>query len=172
MESLLETLKQNYKSNPIFAYFSQKEFDEFLNVTHIETYEAGEVMFQTGDDPKGLYFILQGKVQITKVKPGKPPRVLAELEAPTVLGEMAMLVHRKRSSSATTLTSTAVLLLDIDSFNELLDTNVLMAYKLSHNMGAILARKMETMNKAMMEMNQQFKEFSSFKNSLFSDWNF
>jgi CRP-like cAMP-binding protein len=172
MESLLETLKQNYTSNPIFAYFSQKEFDQFLNVTHIETFEAGEVMFKTGDDPKGLYFILQGKVQITKVRPGKPPRVLAELEAPTVLGEMAMLIHRKRSSTATTLTATSVLLFDIHSFNQLLDDDVLMAYKLSHNMGAILAKKMETMNKAMMEMNQQFKEFSSFKNSLFSDWNF
>ena len=155
-----------------FAYFTREEFDQFLGLAAIEKFDAGEVMFQSGDDPRGLYYLLDGKVQISRVKPGRPPRVLAKIQAPTVLGEMAMLVDRTRTSTATSLTPCTVLLFTKDDYIRLLEENGLMAFKLSHNMGISLVHKIEHMNKVMMETKQEFKEFSSFKNSLFNDWNF
>ncbi|MBT3786281.1 cyclic nucleotide-binding domain-containing protein [bacterium] len=172
MDSFLELLTKDFDSNPLFAFFSKEEFDEFLDIATIEKFGSGEVLFKKDDEPQGLYFFFQGKVQITRAKPNRPPRVIAEIEAPTILGEMAMLVHRLRTSTATTLSESTVLLFARDDYNRLLGENNLMAFKLSHNMGIILAKRIEMMNKSMMDTKQEFKEFSSFKNSLFNDWNF
>ncbi len=172
MDSFLELLTRDFEANPLFAFFSKEEFDQFLEIATIEKYGSGEVLFKKDDEPRGLYFLFQGKVQITRAKPNRPPRVIAEIEAPTVLGEMAMMVHRARTSTATTLSDSTVLLFGCDEYNRLLGGNNLMAFKLSHNMGVILAKRIEMMNKSMMDTKQEFKEFSSFKNSLFTDWNF
>ena len=172
MENSIEELKTNYEQNPIFEFFSQDEFDRFLDITQPITYKKEEVIFETGQEPRGLYVITEGRVQITQNKAGKPARILAEIKAPTVLGEMALLEKRHRTSTATSLTKTTVLFLDKCKFMELLEQDELMAFKLSHNLGKILTQKIEAMNNAMMDMKQQFKEFSNFKNSLFSDWNF
>jgi|GEM_PF-1009185 len=172
MDSILESLTKDFEKNPMFHLFSKEEFDQFIEMATIEKYPKGNVMFTVDDEPRGLYFLLEGKVQITKNKPGRPARVLAEIQAPTVLGELAMLVHRVRTSTATTLEDTTVLLFGKDDYHRLIENNSLMAFKLSRNMGIMLAHKIESMNKTMMDMRQEAKEFSSFKQSLFNDWNF
>ena len=172
MEHSVEALKESYKTNPIFEYFTQEEFDQFLGITEIITYEANEVIFETNQEPRGLYVLTEGNVKVTQVRDGKEPRILAELKAPTVLGEMALLEKRKRTSTATAGVRTTALFLDKNRFHDALKSNELMAYKLSHNLGTILAQKIVAMNNHMMEMKQSIKEFSNFKNSLFSDWNF
>lgn len=172
MDSVLDALAQNYESNPMFHKFSREEFNQFMEIATTERYPQDTVMFTVDDEPRGLYFLLEGKVQITKIKQGRPPRVIAEIEAPTVLGELAMLVHRVRTSTATTLSPTTVLLFNQRDYNRLIEENSLMAFKLSRNMGIMLAHKIELMNQAMMEMKREVKEFSTFKQTLFNDWNF
>ena len=173
MEASVEELKSSYHTNPIFEFFTQEEFNQFLRMTDILIYEPDELIFERNQDPRGLYVIVEGKVKVSQTKEeGKAPRVLAELEAPTVLGEMALLEKRQRTSTATASIRTTALLLGKERFNDALHKNELMAFKLSHNLGKILTKKIVAMNKHMMEMKQSFKEFSNFKNSLFSDWNF
>ena len=133
MDSVIDALAENFQSNPMFRKFSQDEFDQFMQIAATEIYPEGSVMFTVDDEPRGLYFLLEGKVQITKTKQGRPPRIIAEIEAPTVLGELAMLVHRVRTSTATTLTPTTVLLFNQEDYHRLLEENSLMAYKLSRN---------------------------------------
>ena len=173
MEASVEELKSSYHSNPIFEFFTQEEFDQFLRMTDVIIYNPDEIIFETNQEPRGLYVLVEGKVKVTQTKEeGKTPRVLAELEAPTVLGEMALLEKRNRTSTATACVRTIALLLGKERFHDALHKNELMAFKLSHNLGKILTNKIVAMNKHMMEMKQSFKEFSNFKNSLFSDWNF
>lgn len=172
MEHSVEALKSSYQSNPIFEFFTQEEFDQFLSITEVVNYQPDEVIFETNQEPRGLYVLVRGAVTVTQVRDGKEPRVLAELKAPTVLGEMALLEKRKRTSTATASVKTTVLFLDKQRFSDALMANELMAFKLSHNLGTILAQKIVAMNNHMMEMKQSIKEFSNFKNSLFSDWNF
>ena len=67
-------------------------------MTDVIIYNPDEIIFETNQEPRGLYVLVEGKVKVTQTKEeGKTPRVLAELEAPTVLGEMALLEKRNRA---------------------------------------------------------------------------
>ncbi|MCJ8347646.1 cyclic nucleotide-binding domain-containing protein [bacterium] len=172
MEKSVESLIENHQDNPIFQYFSSVEFNELIAETEEVVYEKDEIIFEAGQEPVGIYIIVAGRVAIIKIKEGKFARTLAELEAHTVLGEMALLNKRKRTSTAKALERTVVLLLRREKLNELLENNSLMGFKLSHNLGAALSQKVEKMNSALMQMKSQFHEFNKFKHSLFSDWDF
>lgn len=172
MEPSVEALKGNYHTNPIFEFFNQEEFDYLLKIVDQVVYEPKEIIFETGQEPRGLYIITEGQVAISQRREGRPEKVLATIEPPTVLGEMALLKKRQRTSTARAVERTTVLFLDKEKFTQALANNEIFAFKLSHNLGTILAQKIETMNEAMMSMKQQFKEFNNFKNTLFSDWNF
>ncbi|PCJ21511.1 MAG: hypothetical protein COB02_02645 [Candidatus Cloacimonadota bacterium] len=172
MEKSVKNLIDNHQDNIIFQYFSDNEFHELISVTEEIVYEKDSIIFEAGQEPVGIYIIVEGKVAIIKMKDGKFARTLAELEAHTVLGEMALLNKRKRTSTAKATEKTVLLLLRRDKLNKLLENNSLMAFKLSHNLGAALSQKVETMNTALMKMKSQFQEFNKFKHSLFSDWDF
>ncbi len=172
MQETIQQLKKDFTENPIFQFFNQKEFDYFLSLTQSMDYKAGDVIFRTGQVANGFYIILKGKVRVEREKAGAPVKTLAELSAPTVLGEMGLLSKRVRTSTAVAEEPTAILFFDRNKFNQLLHEDDLMAFKLSHNLGSILSEKMEAMNNAVMDMKAKFKEFTQFKHTMFSDWNF
>lgn len=168
----LEYLKDHYKENPLFRFFNQEEFNYFLSLTETVEYEAGQVIFHKGQDARGFFLVLKGRIRVQREKEAEPPKVLADIEAPTVLGELGLMARRQRTTTAITLEPVTVQFFNKDRFQELLEKDDLMAFKLSHNIGTILSEKMEVMNRAVMDMKAKFKEFTNFKHSLFSDWNF
>jgi CRP/FNR family transcriptional regulator len=165
-------LKSHYQENPLFKYFNQQEFDYFLSLTETVEYEANQVIFHKGQEARGFFLILKGKIRVQREKEAEKPKVLADIEAPTVLGEMGLMAKRVRTSTALCLEPSTVLFFNKQKYLDLLEKNDLMAFKLSHNVGTIVGEKMEAMNLAMMDMRAKFKEFTQFKASLFSDWNF
>ncbi|MBW7874584.1 MAG: cyclic nucleotide-binding domain-containing protein [Candidatus Cloacimonetes bacterium] len=168
----VDYLKTHYQENPLFKYFNQQEFDYFLSLTETVEYEANQIIFHKGQEARGFFLILKGKIRVQREKEAEKPKVLADIEAPTVLGEMGLMAKRVRTSTALCLEPSTVLFFNKQKYLELLEKNDLMAFKLSHNVGTIVGEKMEAMNVAMMDMRAKFKEFTQFKASLFSDWNF
>ncbi|MCO4783154.1 MAG: cyclic nucleotide-binding domain-containing protein [Candidatus Cloacimonetes bacterium] len=172
MEKAVQSLINSHQDNVIFQYFSDGEFKELIAATEELVIEKDEIIFEAGQEPVGIYILVEGKVAIIKMKEGKYARTLAELEGHTVLGEMALLNKRKRTSTAKAVERTVLLLLKRETLNKLLENNSLMGFKLSHNLGAALSTKVDKMNAALMQMKTQFQEFNKFKHSLFSDWDF
>jgi CRP-like cAMP-binding protein len=172
MEKSVKNLIDNHQDNVIFQYFSDEEFKELISATEELVFKKDEIIFEAGQEPIGIYILVEGRVAIIKTKEGKYSRTLAELEGHTVLGEMALLSKRKRTSTAQAMERTVLLLLRRETLNKLLENNSLMGFKLSHNLGAALSTKVDKMNAALMQMKSQFQEFNKFKHSLFSDWDF
>lgn len=78
-------------------------------------FEAGQTIFNKGDNNEELYVILGGKVDILD-----GPRHIATLSRGDMFGEMALISNEPRSASAVAVETTSVLALTFDVFEKIL----------------------------------------------------
>src|SRR5262245_21242172 len=78
-------------------------------------FRAREVIFREGDKPDGVYYLCTGKVQVSR-KLGGHDQVVAQLEADSVFGELAMVDDRPRSATVTAMEDSWTYHFTSDSF--------------------------------------------------------
>ena len=84
-------------------------------------YQKGHVVFEEGDPSDAVYFMLSGRIRLSRDLYGWPVD-LAEIAGSAVLGETGVVCGRPRSSSAVAIAETTVLRTDANVFLELLYT--------------------------------------------------
>lgn len=80
--------------------------------TRVQQYEAGELIFSTGDSGLSMMAIAQGSVRISTLSPTSRNIVLADLGAGEVFGEVAMLDGGERSADARASTNCTLIILE------------------------------------------------------------
>lgn len=112
----------------------------------------GEKIFADGDEADRFYFIVQGKVRISKQVPGIGEEALAILEPGDYFGEMALIDDAPRSADA--ICNTAVTLGSIDkrAFEDLLFMHKDLAYDL-------LWTFVRTLSSRLRENNEKMRAF-------------
>ncbi|RMF13542.1 MAG: hypothetical protein D6761_11010 [Candidatus Dadabacteria bacterium] len=103
----------------------------------LRRYARGERIFEQGDEGDTMYFIQQGRVQITKVTPRRI-QPLAILEPGSFFGEMAVISGEPRSARAEALDE--CMLLEID--REILDDFLRSHPNVAQRMIRILAERL------------------------------
>lgn len=126
---------------PIFRGLTRLQIAELNDWLTRQEYEAGATLIKEGDPPNGLYVLARGKIEAVK-ETALGPMSVAELEGPTVVGEMGLLTGESRSASAVARTHVVVGLLPIDRFEKLLEDNNLVALRIALNLGCIVSHRM------------------------------
>ena len=85
-----------------------------------EKFEAGDFIFHEGQMGSTLYFILSGRVDITRKNEGGEGSLISVLKENDTFGEMALLSHQPRNATAQAQTKTTVLKALQDDFDTLL----------------------------------------------------
>lgn len=84
-------------------------------------YNAGEILFCEYEKGEEMYYILSGKVKISKITTNKE-KVIAYIGAGEFLGEMAIFEDKPRTATVTAQEKTKALLLKKDDFLKLMKT--------------------------------------------------
>ncbi len=85
-----------------------------------EKFEAGDFIFHEGQMGSTLYFILSGRVDITRKNKRGEGSLISVLKENDTFGEMALLSHQPRNATAQAQTKTTVLKALQDDFDTLL----------------------------------------------------
>ena len=86
-----------------------------------KVYPPGHVIFAEGAEAERAYMILRGEVDISaRNKSGKVVH-LTTMHSGQVFGEMALLVHRTRSATATTKTACELLIISKSQMEDKMD---------------------------------------------------
>ena len=85
----------------------------------LETYKAGEILFEEGDAGDSLHLVRVGSLTISRAIGGRDV-VLSYVPAGNYVGEMALLGDNVRSATAKAAIATETIRLDGKAFNELL----------------------------------------------------
>ena len=106
-------------------------------------------LFGDGDKADRFYFIVQGKVRISKHIPGIGEEARAVLEAGDYFGEMALIDESPRSADAITNTTCILVSISKTAFEDLLFVHKDLAYDLLWTFVRTLSSRLRDSNEKM-----------------------
>ena len=142
--SMLESLKNIDVLEP----FEDQELYRLLEMSKIRKYKAGECIVEEGRHDTWLYFLMFGRVKISKN--GKEVTVLTRKGE--IFGEMGALDSSRRSASAHALTDTICLATDMFYLEKLTGNDkIAFGYVLYRLLAEILSRRLRQTTQALIE---------------------
>lgn len=79
------------------------------------------MLCQEGEPPRSLFFLLTGEVRVSRRDPQGRPRELTRIQAPAMVGHMALIDGSNRSASCLTIADATYVVLDRPGYERLLD---------------------------------------------------
>ena len=110
-------------SYDIFQDLKKSEMSRIVDSGVIRPVESGKILFRKGDIGHEMFIILKGRVQIIDEIDDKK-KILAELGAGEIFGEMAMFERRARSAHAVVKEPSQILVLSEDALAKLLEKKI------------------------------------------------
>ena len=144
-----EKIIDDLKKMPIFGPFKEGEIQTLLNMSKLRTYASGEEIIQEGAVDPWVYFLIYGKVRITK----KEKSVTIMRRRGDVFGEMRFIDNAPRSATAIAEEDVACIAVDTD-YVEKLTGNDKMAfgYILYRVFSEILSERLRAATKELIEI--------------------
>jgi serine/threonine protein phosphatase PrpC/CRP-like cAMP-binding protein len=136
----LDTLKKI----PLFRFLTYQELVKVLNITYLETYEAGTQIIKEGDSGEELYIVLAGRVVVSR-----QAQEIVELHPGVHFGEMALVDQSPRSATITARDATRLLVVQRRSFYTLIRKEPVLAVKLLWSFVQVLSRRLRETNEAL-----------------------
>ncbi len=127
VESVRRRIDDTFLKRAVRAYLAPMLPDADLDAllaegVRVKSYGGGEVLFQEGQPPDGLYLIRRGSVTISRTIAGREV-VLSYLSAGNYVGEMALLTESPRTATVKAAVTTEAVILDADVFKRVLARN-------------------------------------------------
>ncbi len=115
---------RHLKRIPLFSQLAKENrkqpFRWLLEGAHEAEYEPNEWLFHQGDAANRLYYIVEGRVRLSRVDRDGINRYLGDLGPGQSVGQTGLLVGDIHDASAQVLTPTQVLYFEYEEFRELL----------------------------------------------------
>ena len=108
---------------PIFDELDSQELDQLVERLQLESFEAGEVLFEEGDVGDKFYIVESGQLVVTRSVNGKVVE-LSRRGAGEYVGEIALLQNRPRTATITCAVDSTLLSLEAEHFHELVSGHV------------------------------------------------
>jgi len=138
---------------------SDSEIDILSNAMHERGLSDGEFLFEDGTSDDSLHVILAGKVEVVKRTGDDSFASLAVLREGELAGELSFIDGAPHTVGLRALCETRVLSLTRDSFEEMIDSNPRLVYKVMRAVARSAHRIVHRMNTEFVELsNYIFKQ--------------
>lgn len=117
-EVSLKRIVRNYLDSSL----PDSDLEHLVHDARLKQYAVGEVLFNEGDKPDGLYMIRRGSVTVSRLIAGKDV-VLAYVSAGNYVGEMALVSNMPRSATVRAASPTEAVLLEAERVNAVMLSN-------------------------------------------------
>ena len=129
-----------------FNGFSDEELDVVTGIIEVKTTGDMEMVLRENEEPKGLYFIVNGDYDVVKkIGPNKYKR-LQQLNRGDFFGEMSILNEEKHSASVVCRSKGTMIFISKESFNEMCINNTRFSLKIMKELASVLAQRLRHMN--------------------------
>ena len=133
---------------PFFWNFTPEEKERIVEGdSFFESFEEGDYLIHEGAEDATLFIIIKGSVIVTKNS--HPDRIMTTLGAGTVMGELAFLSQRPRSTNVIAEEKTVCFVMD-NSTMESMDP--VFQLRIKNQLIEILIRRLDEVNTTLMAM--------------------
>lgn len=106
---------------PLFAGFTQEEFEDFTKMMAVHTLQPGHIIVKQGDTGKSVYIIASGTVKVHTVTQNGERLDLAVLYPNEFFGEMSFLTGKARTATVETAEEAIILEVTEDQLRDLIN---------------------------------------------------
>jgi len=121
---------------PLFAGLREEELKRIRAIASLKQVWKKEVLFSEGEEAKGFYVILSGKVKLYKISPEGKEQILHVVSAPDAFAEAALFLEGSYPAFAEALSDGQLLFFPKRDFIQLIEKNpqlsINMIVSLSH----------------------------------------
>ena len=108
---------------PLFAGLKEDDLKRIRAIASLRQIEKKEVLFSDGEEAKGFYVILSGKVKLFKVSPEGKEQILHIVSAPDAFAEAALFLEGTYPAFAEAMTDSRLLYFPKRDFIQLIEKN-------------------------------------------------
>jgi len=108
---------------PLFAGLKEDDLRRIRAIASLRHIEKKEVLFSDGEEAKGFYVILSGKVKLFKVSPEGKEQILHIVSAPDAFAEAALFLEGTYPAFAEAMTDAQLLYFPKRDFIQLIEKN-------------------------------------------------
>lgn len=112
-------------------------------------FKKGSTIFKEKDDTRGIYFIFDGKIEISKMTSGGWKQTLAVLGKGHFCGELSIIENRRHEAVAIAIEDSVIFLLSKDEFYRIEKEELMLS-------NLILKKLVYVMSKNLRRMNEKF----------------
>jgi CRP/FNR family transcriptional regulator len=143
------------KRCPLFAGLKEEELKRMRAIASLKRIEKKEVLFSDGEEARGFYVILSGRVKLFKISPEGKEQILHIVNAPDAFAEAALFLEGTYPAFAEAMTDCQLLFFPKRDFIHLIEMNP----QLSINMIVTLSHFLKRFASLIEELS--LKEVSS-----------
>ena len=126
MENILNIIS----AIPLFNGLPDDQLSAIRQIAVEKQYNKGQTIFSEGDETKGLFVVVDGRVKIYKVSSEGKEQILHIIEVGQSFGEVTVFTGQQMPANAQTLTKTHLLLFARNEFVDLVSSNSSLALNL------------------------------------------
>ena len=115
---------------PAFNGLTQDQIERIQQITSIRELARGEVVFSEGEEGKGFYVVVNGRVKVFKLSSEGKEQILHIIGPGEPFGEVAVFAGRSFPANAQTLNNSRLLFLPRSEFVNLISTNPSLAMEM------------------------------------------
>lgn len=140
---------------PLFAGLKEEDLKRIRAIASLKQVGKREILFSEGEEARGFYVILSGKVKLYKVSPDGKEQILHVVSAPDAFAEAALFLEGSYPAFAEALSDSQLLFFPKRDFIQLIEKNA----QLSINMIVSLSQFLKRFASLIEELS--LKEVSS-----------
>lgn len=137
----------------LFRGLAPRGLERIAAIAGEEVHDGGTLVFREGEIGDKLYFILDGKVRISRNLAGMGEEALAVLGPGDAFGEMSLIDDTPRSADAHVHEHCRLLVITREAFEDLLFIHKDLAYEILWNFVKILSGRLREANDKMAFMS-------------------
>ncbi|MBN1383417.1 MAG: cyclic nucleotide-binding domain-containing protein [Elusimicrobia bacterium] len=129
------------EKHAFFSILTEKERAEFIDVLDVKIFKKDDIIFKQGDLGDSLYLVKDGLIRIF-IADKEMEETIALMKQGDIFGEVALYDTHQRSAHAMALTTSTVLVLTLQKFEELKTKNPQLTSKILQLMLKILSKRL------------------------------
>lgn len=140
-------LVELFRSVELFHGLNLEQLARLADITRLEDYVEGNVIFSQGDQGTALYVIDEGQIEVILEGEPENPQTAVFLGRGQLVGEMALIDYGERSATIRCATAGARLaVVQRDDFERLCESDTAIGYVVMRNMASDLSFKLRHRN--------------------------
>jgi CRP/FNR family transcriptional regulator len=111
-------MQKKLKEICLFGSLDDKQLGRLSQISSIKNYQPGNILFYEGDEPKNLYFLLDGLIKLYRYDKNDNINILSYYYSQALIGEAATLQRTPHQISAECETQCSVLVVSFNDFEK------------------------------------------------------